>query len=108
MPAFLVAVALLGQAVPPAPPADDEIVVTGERPRDFRIVTRRDWFIGARRCALKPPSGDPVFDASICEAYLACVPNIRTAKELEACLTPPMRRAAEAWAERRKAAMATR
>lgn len=108
MRAIVAAVTLLAQAPPPAPPADDEIVVTGERPRNFRVVTRRDWFIGTKRCALKPPSGDPVFDASICEAYLACVPEIRTERELEACLTPPMALAVKAWQERRKAAMATR
>lgn len=108
MLALLAAVALLAQAAPPAPPSDEEIVVTGERPRNFRIVTKRDWLIGRTRCALKPPSGDALFDADICRAYLACVPKIRTAQELEACLRPPMAEAVKGWQDRRKAALATR
>jgi hypothetical protein len=104
----LLAAALLAQAAPAPPPPSDEIVVTGERQRNFRIVTKRAWLVGPTRCALKPPSGDPLFDAAVCRAYLACVPTIRTAAELEACIRPPIADAAQGWQDRRKAAMATR
>jgi len=100
----LAAVALLAQAATPAPAPDDEIVVTGERPRNFRIVTKRDRRAGVTRCALKPPSGDPLLDTGICQAYLACVPTVRTGPEMEACMRPPIEREVKAWQERRKAA----
>ena len=104
----LLAAGLLAQAAPPAPPPDDEIVVTGERPRNFRIVTKRDRRAGVTRCALKPPSGDPLLDTGVCQAYLACVPVVRTGPEMEACMRPPLEREMKAWQARRKAAMATR
>lgn len=97
------AVALLAQAMSVPPPPDEDIVVTGERPRSFRIVTKRDWLVGPVRCALKPPSGDPSFDAAICRAYLACVPTVRTARDMEACMIPPMAVAVQGWQDRRKA-----
>ncbi|KQM86007.1 hypothetical protein ASE67_09030 [Sphingomonas sp. Leaf23] len=104
----LLAAALLAQAAPAPPPPDEEIVVTGERPRNFQIVTKRAWLVGPARCALKPSSGDPLFDAAVCRAYLACVPTIRSAAELEACIRPPIADAAQGWQDRRKAAMAPR
>lgn len=104
----LLAVALLAQAAPAPTAPNDEIVVTGERPRNFRIVTKRDRRAGVTRCALKPPSNDPLFDAAICRAYLTCIPTIRTAAELEACVRPPMAEAVQGWQDRRKAAMAAR
>ena len=104
---FLV-VALLAQAGSAVPPPDDEIVVTGERPRNFRIVTKRDRRAGVTRCALKPPSGDPLFDTGICQAYLVCAPPARTAGEMEACMRLPIEREVKAWQERRKAAMTAR
>ncbi len=105
---MLLAAALLAQAAPAPPPPDDEIVVIGERPRNFQIVTKRAWLVGPTRCALKPPSSDPLFDAAICRAYLACVPAIRSAAELEACVRPPMAEAVLGWQERRKAPSAKR
>jgi hypothetical protein len=108
MLAVLAAALLSARAAPPASPSDDEIVVTGERPRNFRIVTKRDRRAGITRCALKPPSGDPLLDTGICQAYLGCVPTVRTGPEMEACMRPPMGREVKAWQERRKAAMATR
>ncbi len=108
MIASLLAAALLVQVAPDAPPAADEIVVTGERPRSFQIVTKRTWLVGPTRCALKPPSDDPLFDAGICQAYLACVPTVRTGPEMEACMRPPLTREVKAWQERHKAAMTTR
>lgn len=104
----LAVVALLAQAAPVAPPPDDEIVVTGERLRNIRIVTKRDRRTGVTRCALKPPTGDPLLDTGICQTYLACVPPARTATEMEACMRPPLEREVKAWQERRKAAMKTR
>ncbi|MEH3041415.1 MAG: hypothetical protein PGN21_15305 [Sphingomonas paucimobilis] len=100
----VVAAMLLTRAAPPARPSDEEIVVTGERPRNFRIVMKRDRRAGVKRCTLKPSSGDPLFDGGVCQAYLACVPTVRTAKEMEACMTPPLGEAVKAWQERRKAA----
>lgn len=108
MIASLLAAALLAQAAPAAPPPDDEIVVTGERPHNFRIVAKRDRRAGVTRCALKPPSGDPLLDTGICQAYLACAPIARTAVEMESCMRPPLGREVTAWQERRKAARATR
>ncbi len=108
MIASLLAAMLLAQAVPGAPPPDDEIVVTGERPRNFRIVTKRDRRAGVTRCALKPPSHDPLFDVGICRAYLVCALTARTAGDMEACMRPPLEREVNAWQERRKAATATR
>lgn len=108
MIASLLAAALLAQAAPVPPPPDDDIVVTGERSRNFRIVTKRDRRAGVTRCALKPPSGDPLLDTGICQAYLVCAPAARTAAEMEGCMRPPIEREMKAWQERRKAAAATR
>lgn len=108
MIAPLLVAALLMQAAPDAPPPDDEIVVTGERPRSFQVVTKRAWLVGPTRCALKPPSGDPLLDTGICQAYLACVPTVRTGPEMEACMRPPLAREVKAWQERHKAATTAR
>ncbi|WP_294322000.1 hypothetical protein [uncultured Sphingomonas sp.] len=108
MIAFLVTAALLAQAGPAPSVPNDDIVVTGERPRNFRIVTKRDRRAGVTGCTLKPPSGDPLFDTGICQAYIVCAPTARTAGEMEACMRPPLEREVKAWQDRRKAAIATR
>ncbi|WP_288411265.1 hypothetical protein [uncultured Sphingomonas sp.] len=108
MLAVLAAFALLAQAAPPTPPSDDEIVVIGQRLRNIRITAKRDRRTGMTRCALKPSTGDPLLDTGICQAYLACLPNVRTGSEMEACMRPPAEREVAAWQQRRKAATAPR
>ena len=103
MLALLLALAPLAQAASPAPPSDDEIVVIGQRLRNIRITAKRDRRTGAKRCVLKPTTGDPLFDAGICQAYLACVPTVRTGPEMEACMRPPLTEALDAWKKRRTA-----
>ncbi len=104
----MVAALMLAQAAPPAPSPEDDIVVIGERLRKIRITAKRDRLTGVKRCVLKPSTGDPLLDTGICQAYLTCVPSVRTGREMEACMRPPLEREVAAWRERRKAAMATR
>lgn len=103
----ILAALMLAQTASPAPSPDDDIVVVGERLRKIRITAKRDRRTGVKRCVLKPSTGDPLLDAGICQAYLTCVPAVRTGPEMEACMRPPLEREVTGWRERRKAAMQT-
>lgn len=76
-----------------APTPRDEIVVTGqraERLKRLRMTTRVDRKTGNTRCIYKRRSGDPELDKAVCDAVLACVPNVKTVEEMEACIAPTM------------------
>jgi len=106
--ALLAQAAQAAQAAPAAPPPDDEIVVTGERPPEFRFHTKTDRRTGFRRCVLKRSSGDPLFDATVCQAALTCSATVETVKEAEACMATRMDDALKEWRKRRAAARAVR
>ncbi len=101
--ALLMVLASAGQGAPP-PPVEDEIVVTGQRLKDLRVVLKRDRRTGTRRCFLKPSSGDAVFDAGVCAANMDCYPTARTAAAMEACMRPALTVLVADWMARRKAA----
>ncbi|MET0246020.1 MAG: hypothetical protein ABW182_04655 [Sphingomonas sp.] len=58
------------QDAPPPPPSADEIVVIGERMRRLKLSTKTDRKTGAPICVFRRRSGDPAFDAMMCEAVL--------------------------------------
>jgi hypothetical protein len=89
---ILLAVALAAQTVPPSTAADD-IVVTArrmERLKRLRMTTRLDRATGVTRCIFKRRSGDPALDAAVCNAVLACVPQVRTMAGMRGCVAPKM------------------
>lgn len=91
---ILLAALLAMQAAPPADPQGD-IVVTGrrlQRLKRLNMTTRRDRGTGATRCVFKRRSGDPMLDEAVCNAVLACVPNVQTVDEMKACIAPTMDR----------------
>ena len=92
-----------GQAAAPSPQPDD-VVVIGERPKHFRIIRKKDRATGIRRCAIKPSSGDAIFDSGVCDTYTACALKAETASALEACMTPGLTELVKNWRERRAAA----
>lgn len=98
--AFLLGGAAMIQAAPPSPSSGDDIVVIGQRLKSLRIVTKRDHRTRTTRCFTKPSSGDPVVDAGVCNAYLACVPTIDTAAAMEACMRPALTAIVKDWQER--------
>jgi hypothetical protein len=79
----------------------DEIVVSGERPRQFRIVTKKDRKTGMTRCGIKPSSGDILFDEGVCRSYLACAQQVDTSSAMEACLRPLLVELVKGWRARR-------
>ncbi|WP_375428533.1 hypothetical protein [uncultured Sphingomonas sp.] len=88
----LLALALAVQTAPP-PTAVDNIVVTGrrmERLKRLRMTTKLDRATGVTRCIFKRRSGDPALDAAVCDAVLACVPNVKTVEEMRGCIAPSM------------------
>ena len=99
--------AATGAPEPSVPPPDD-IVVRGERVRNLRITTKKDRATGAKRCIVKPSIGDADVDAQICAAYLACAPEAQTAREMEACLLPPLTALLRGYGERIQAEAAAR
>lgn len=89
-------------SAPPSPPADDDIVVIGQRLKNLRILIKKDRKTGIKRCVIRPTSGDPVFDAGICDSYLSCAPKVETSIALEACMRPPLTGLVQGWTERRR------
>ena len=87
MLALLLAIATSGQAVPP-PPASDDIVVTGQRLQDLRIVTRTDRRTGIRRCVFKRRSGDAQLDDYICAGMLDCAAKVQKVEDVRPCMEP--------------------
>lgn len=87
---MMLAMLLLAQAVPEAPPVADEVVVTANRLRRLRMVTREDKRTGAVRCVFKRSSGSAALDAEVCAAVLACDPHSRPVAAVRACVAPVM------------------
>jgi hypothetical protein len=87
--AILLVAALLLQAAPTSAPPDD-VVVIGERMRRLKVSIRTDRKTKTQRCVVKRASGDPVLDARLCEATLACAAHLTSVPEMKACLTPTM------------------
>ncbi|WP_267381248.1 MULTISPECIES: hypothetical protein [unclassified Sphingomonas] len=106
MIAHLVAalLAISFQTAPEVP--SDDVVVIGERLRHLRLVTKTDRKTGVVRCVFKRSSGDPAFDARMCEATRICGATARTAQAMQACLTPYVNGYGEELKRRREAAAA--
>ncbi len=111
-PTLLLAAALLlpahGQDTQPAPttppPSADEIVVIGERMRRLKLGTKTDRKTGATICVFRRRSGDPAFDAMMCEAVLTCAKTVKTPSQMESCLAPTIQAYARDMTARRRAA----
>ncbi len=111
---LLLAVALLlpahvqdAQPAPTTPPPSaDEIVVIGERMRRLKLGTKTDRKTGATICVFRRRSGDPAFDAMMCEAVLSCAKTVKTTAQMEACLGPTVQAYARDMTARRQAALA--
>ncbi|MEJ8631140.1 hypothetical protein P0F65_17575 [Sphingomonas sp. I4] len=86
MMALLFAIATSGQAVPP--PASDDVVVTGQRLKDLRIVTRTDRRTGIRRCVFQRRSGDAQLDDYICAGMLDCAAKVQKVEDVRPCMEP--------------------
>lgn len=89
---ILVVLLLVAQMAPP-PTTTDDIVVTGrrlERLKRLRMTTKLDRKTGVTRCIFKRRSGDPALDAAVCNAVLACVPQVKTVEEIRGCIAPTM------------------
>jgi hypothetical protein len=70
-----------------APPADAEIVVTGERLKRIRVVTKHDRKTGQKRCVVKRSSGDGALDTGFCEVVLGCARTAQKPKDMSACVS---------------------
>ena len=96
--------ALSLQTAPEVPSYD--VVVIGERLRHLRLVTKADRKTGVVRCVFKRSSGDPGFDARMCEATRICGVTARTTQVMQACLTPYVNGYGEELKRRREASAA--
>lgn len=88
---LLAGLLMVQDALPPA--AYTEIVVTGrrlEQLKRMRMTTKRNRKTGVTRCVFKRRSGDFSLDRAVCDAVLACVPNVRTVEEMRVCIAPTM------------------
>lgn len=99
--AVILGFAAMTQAAPSSPPSGD-IVVVGQRLKNLKIVIKRDRRTKIKECVIRPTSGDPVFDAGICDTYVTCVPKVDTSTALDACMRPMLSELVESWAERRR------
>lgn len=89
---ILLAMALMVQTVPP-PTEVAEIVVTARRMEQLkrlRMTTKLDRATGVTRCIFKRRSGEPALDVTVCNAVLACVPQVETMDEMRGCIAPTM------------------
>lgn len=93
---------LVAAQAAPSPTTEDDIIVVGERMRELKLKTKTDRRTGALGCVFQRRSGDAVFDATMCDALLACTPVATTRKQMRACMTPPVAAYARMLAERRK------
>lgn len=87
MLALLLAAMVPVQAAP-APPAPDDVVVTGRRLKALRIVTKTDRKTGIRRCVFKRRSGDAQLDDYICAGMLDCAAKVQKVEEVRPCMEP--------------------
>lgn len=95
------------QPAPTAPPpTTDEIVVIGERMRRLKLGTKIDRKTGVQTCVFRRRSGDPAFDAMMCEAVLTCAKTVKTTAQMESCLAPTIQAYARDMTARRRAAPA--
>ncbi|GGI82844.1 hypothetical protein GCM10007973_19150 [Polymorphobacter multimanifer] len=88
-----------------APPPETEMLVVAERMKRLKLETRTDRRTGVARCVMTRRSGDPVFDALMCDAVLACAKTVTTRPAMEACLAPTLEGHALDLAARRAAAL---
>ncbi len=86
MLALILAVTMPMQAMPP--PVSDDIVVTGQRLKDLRIVTKTDRRTGIHRCVFKKRSGDTQLDDYICAGMLDCAAKAQKVEEVRSCMEP--------------------
>jgi hypothetical protein len=103
--AMLLAAATLALQAEAAPtrPSPEEIVVVGERLRRLKLETRTDRKTGLTRCVFKRRSGDPAFDALMCDAVLGCARTVTTRSQMESCIAPRIDFYAREMARRRAA-----
>ncbi|MEN3749643.1 hypothetical protein TPR58_20890 [Sphingomonas sp. HF-S3] len=102
---LLAATLLLPRHVQEAPPPSaDEIVVIGERMRRLKLSTKTDRKTGAPICVFRRRSGDPAFDAMMCEAVLTCAKTVKTVPQMETCVGPTVQAYARDLTARRRSA----
>ena len=93
---FLVMIAAVFAQTSPLPQSsrvatsNDDIVVTAERMRRFRVVTRRNRKTGESRCIIRRSSGRSDLDAAMCTATLACAAIATDAVSMTSCLNQRM------------------
>lgn len=92
----LFAALLIAQTSAPAPPVaeptPEEVTVLAQRLKRFRAVMRKDKITGATRCVVKRESGDPALDKGVCDAMIACAPQISKESDIRPCMEPAMTR----------------
>lgn len=66
----------------------EEIVVVGERLRRLKLETRTDRKTDLTKCVFQRRSGDPAFDALMCDAVLSCARTVTTRSQMESCIAP--------------------
>lgn len=66
--------------------SSDDIVVTAERMRRIRLVTRRDRKTGESRCIVRRSSGRADLDTAMCTETLACAAKATDAGSMTSCL----------------------
>ena len=88
--ALLLAAQAAAAPVAEASLAPIDIVVTAQRLKRLRLVTRRDPATGAVTCVFKRRSGYLALDDLVCRATLVCVPKVNTMAEMRACMAPTL------------------
>jgi len=79
---------LLAASDPPASdvPANNDIVVIGERMKKIRVATEIDK-TGAQKCIVRRSSGDPALDQAFCGAVLTCARTETKIDGMNACMS---------------------
>lgn len=97
---LLAALALAAAPEASPPPAENDIVVIGQRVRKIRFRLKTDK-AGKAVCRIKRSSGDSEIDGLACDAARACMHSVSVAA-MNACLAPRFDRIPAQIAERRR------
>jgi hypothetical protein len=98
--ALLLVAAQPGAAPPEAAPAENDIVVIGQKVRKVKFSVKTNK-AGNAVCRIRRSSGDSEIDALACDAGRACA-HLTSQAAMIACITPRWKQIATQIAERRR------